>query len=88
MNVCPGRREQPPLIKLMARRKRKTLAVCRNCHTAIHAGRNSQPPEELPLESGMPGNEHVPLGPAHPGGRGLVDGRAQAFRNELTRLDM
>lgn len=40
----PGRREKPAWIKLMARRKRKTLAVCRNCHTAIHAGRISQPP--------------------------------------------
>jgi group II intron reverse transcriptase/maturase len=42
----PGRREKPAWIKLMARRKRKTLAVCRNCHTAIHAGRISQPPKE------------------------------------------
>ena len=42
----PGHREKPAWIKLMARRKRKTLAVCRNCHTAIHAGRISQPPKE------------------------------------------
>ena len=42
----PGRREKPAWITLMARRKRKTLAVCRNCHTAIHAGRISQPPKE------------------------------------------
>ncbi len=42
----PGRREKPAWIKLMARRNRKTLAVCRNCHTAIHAGRISQPLKE------------------------------------------
>jgi len=34
-----GRKEKPRWVKLMAARRRKTLAVCRECHDAIHAGR-------------------------------------------------
>jgi len=34
-----GRRERPAWVKMMAARRRKTLVVCRACHTAIHAGR-------------------------------------------------
>ena len=34
-----GRREKPPWIVMMAKRRRKTLVVCRICHEAIHAGR-------------------------------------------------
>jgi group II intron reverse transcriptase/maturase len=40
-----GRKGQaiPPLwVKVMAARQRKTLVVCRQCHTDIHAGRMSQ----------------------------------------------
>jgi group II intron reverse transcriptase/maturase len=35
----PGRREKPPWVQLMARRRRKTLVACRPCHENIHAGR-------------------------------------------------
>lgn len=35
----PGRRDKPAWVKLMAARRRKTLVVCRDCHTAIHAGK-------------------------------------------------
>ena len=35
-----GRRERPQSMQVMARaRRRKTLVVCKNCHTNIHAGR-------------------------------------------------
>jgi hypothetical protein len=34
----PGRNPVPTWIRLMAARKRKTLAVCRPCHEAIHLG--------------------------------------------------
>ena len=35
----PGRPEKPAWIRLMAKRKRKTLVVCERCHQDIHAGR-------------------------------------------------
>ena len=35
----PGRPEKPAWIRLMAKRKRKTLVVCEHCHQDIHAGR-------------------------------------------------
>jgi hypothetical protein len=35
----PGRREKPAWVQLMAKRRRKTLVVCRPCHQHIHAGR-------------------------------------------------
>ncbi|WP_030757396.1 reverse transcriptase/maturase family protein [Streptomyces sp. NRRL F-5135] len=35
----PGRREKPSWVHLMAKRKRKTLVICRRCHEDIHAGR-------------------------------------------------
>ena len=35
-----GQREKPKWIQVMAARRRKTLVVCRPCHTAIHAGRS------------------------------------------------
>lgn len=35
----PGRPEKPTWIRLMAKRKRKTLVVCETCHQDIHAGR-------------------------------------------------
>ncbi|HEY8980869.1 MAG TPA: reverse transcriptase domain-containing protein [Streptomyces sp.] len=39
----PGRPDKPAWIHLMARRKRKTLVLCRRCHVAVHAGRVSTP---------------------------------------------
>jgi hypothetical protein len=39
----PGRREKPPWMELMARRRRKTLVICRRCHEDIHAGRATMP---------------------------------------------
>lgn len=35
----PGRKEPPLWMQVMAARQRKTLVVCRDCHTNIHAGR-------------------------------------------------
>ena len=35
----PGRPERPTWVRLMAKRKRKTLVVCERCHHDIHAGR-------------------------------------------------
>jgi hypothetical protein len=35
----PGRREKPAWVQLMARRRRKTLVVCRPCHESTHAGK-------------------------------------------------
>ena len=37
--VKPGQNATPEWMKLMARRRRKTLIVCRNCHAGIHHGR-------------------------------------------------
>jgi hypothetical protein len=39
----PGRREKPPWMELMAKRRRKTLVICRRCHENIHAGRATKP---------------------------------------------
>ncbi|MFI7643977.1 hypothetical protein [Nonomuraea sp. NPDC049400] len=39
----PGR-PQPAWAELMARRRRKTLVVCRTCHDSIHTG---QPKPQL-----------------------------------------
>lgn len=35
-----GRGEKPQWVKVMAARRRKTLAVCFKCHTAIHGGKH------------------------------------------------
>jgi hypothetical protein len=40
----PGRREKPAWVRLMAKRRRKTLVACRPCHEAIHAGRPTTQP--------------------------------------------
>jgi hypothetical protein len=37
----PGRPERPSWVHLMAKRKRKTLVVCEQCHQNIHAGRTT-----------------------------------------------
>ncbi len=34
-----GQREKPTWMKVMTSRRRKTLVVCKDCHTNIHAGR-------------------------------------------------
>src|ERR1700745_1409770 len=39
----PGRRERPAWMHLMAKRRRKTLVVCRRWHEASHAGRVTVP---------------------------------------------
>ena len=39
----PGRREKPAWMHLMAKRRRKTLVICRHCHEDIHAGRATTP---------------------------------------------
>jgi hypothetical protein len=48
----PGRREKPAWMHLMAKRRRKTLVVCRRCHEALHAGRHRARPEVLTGEQG------------------------------------
>jgi group II intron reverse transcriptase/maturase len=35
----PGRAQPPAWVQKMARRRRKTLVVCKDCHADIHAGR-------------------------------------------------
>jgi hypothetical protein len=37
----PGRPQRPSWVYLMAKRKRKTLVVCEQCHQDIHAGRTT-----------------------------------------------
>jgi hypothetical protein len=39
----PGRRPKENWEKIMSARRRKTLAVCKGCHNAIHAGRHDGP---------------------------------------------
>ncbi len=39
----PGRPERPAWVHLMAKRRRKTLVVCRTCHENIHSGRATAP---------------------------------------------
>jgi hypothetical protein len=39
----PGRPDRPAWTHLMAKRRRKTLVVCRPCHENIHAGRATAP---------------------------------------------
>ena len=48
-----GQREKPLWIRTMAARRRKTLVVCRPCHTDIHAGRSKPQSQNEPLESRM-----------------------------------
>jgi hypothetical protein len=35
----PGRKEKPAWVQLMAKRRRKTLVLCRPCHEDTHAGK-------------------------------------------------
>lgn len=49
----PGRPERPTWVHLMARRRRKTLVVCRSCHNEIHAGRGTTSIRKRSLESGV-----------------------------------
>jgi group II intron reverse transcriptase/maturase len=48
----PGR-PQPAWAQLMAKRRRKTLVVCRACHDTIHARQPTATPTEQSLESRM-----------------------------------
>ena len=41
----PGRQEPPLWVQVMAARQRKTVVVCRACHSAIHARRPTPPRE-------------------------------------------
>ena len=50
-----GQKELTGWKALMAARQRKTLVVCKQCHTAIHAGNATNPRSEL-LESRVHGN--------------------------------
>jgi hypothetical protein len=48
----PGR-PQPAWAQLMAKRRRKTLVVCRTCHDTIHARQPTATPTEQSPESRM-----------------------------------
>ncbi|MDE0608483.1 MAG: reverse transcriptase domain-containing protein [Anaerolineaceae bacterium] len=48
-----GRRPKPAWLALMAKRRRKTLVVCRQCHVNIHAGRSQPQMQNESLESRM-----------------------------------
>ncbi len=48
-----GRREKPRWVKKMAQRRRKTLAVCANCHENIHRGDTKPQSRKPSLESGV-----------------------------------
>ena len=48
----PGQ-PQPGWAQQMARRRRKTLVVCRTCHHAIHTGQPTPPPTQQSPESGV-----------------------------------
>jgi hypothetical protein len=41
-----GRKEKPLWMQMMANRRRKTLVVCKKCHTDIHAGRPTRTREQ------------------------------------------
>jgi len=42
----PGRRDKPAWVHLMAKRRRKTLVICRDCHEDIHASRGTATPRK------------------------------------------
>ncbi len=48
-----GRQPKTGWVELMARRRRKTLVVCRRCHVNIHAGQGNPQSQNEPLESRM-----------------------------------
>jgi group II intron reverse transcriptase/maturase len=56
----PGQ-PQPIWDQLMARRRRKTLVVCADCHTAIHSGQPAATPAQQSLESRMLGKRARPV---------------------------
>ncbi|MEV4515224.1 reverse transcriptase domain-containing protein [Dactylosporangium sp. NPDC049525] len=45
------RPDRPAWVHLMAKRRRKTLVICRDCHEDIHAGRINAPTRHRSLES-------------------------------------
>jgi AI2M/AI1M-like HNH endonuclease len=56
------RPDKPAWVHLMAKRRRKTLVICRICHEVIHAGRASAPARNWPLESRVTGNRPARFG--------------------------
>ncbi len=48
-----GRQPKTGWAELMARRRRKTLVVCRRCHVNVHAGQSNPKSQNEPLESRM-----------------------------------
>ncbi len=48
-----GRNAKSGWVELMAKRRRKTLVVCRQCHGDIHAGRSKPQSQNEPLQSRM-----------------------------------
>ena len=78
----PGRREKPPWMNLMAKRRRKTLLICRRCHEDIHGGRATTPYPKRPLESRVRGNPQALFGK-----RRRKRTRPRAPRRRSTSLD-
>ena len=74
-----GRAEKPEWVKQMASRQRKTLVVCQECHTDIHAGRHSKHAAKKRIEdTGEPDEAKV----SRPVRRG---GRWKSARKRVTR---
>jgi group II intron reverse transcriptase/maturase len=63
-----GRRPPPLWVQVMAARQRKTLVICRTCHTDIHVGR--------PLRRSLPANLEDTGEPGAPKGASPVRGGA------------
>jgi group II intron reverse transcriptase/maturase len=55
----PGRQELPLWRKMMSGRRRKTLVVCLQCHTDIHAGRPTRKPLSPVSTTGEPDEAKV-----------------------------
>jgi len=58
----PGRRARLAWMHLMAKQRRKTLAICRRYHEDIHAGRATAPTGRDQLEGRVPGNRQAQFG--------------------------
>jgi hypothetical protein len=54
--VKAGHHAPPAWMAMMVRRRRKTLIVCRNCHTGIHGGSLPHPTGSHGAVTGEPGD--------------------------------
>src|SRR5262249_44781093 len=56
-----GQAGRPAWAAIMARRRRKSLVVCLDCHAGIHAGKLAAKIADQSLESRMPGKRASPV---------------------------